>query len=85
MEQRPLITCRQLIDFIAGHVEGELDETARNDFDRHLVRCPSCVAYLRTYSETIRLVRSSATDKPTPDLPEELVEIVLRTTADRDQ
>jgi len=42
--QRPLITCRQLIRFIADYLEGELDEVSRGDFERHLDRCGSCQA-----------------------------------------
>lgn len=74
---RPLITCRELIEFIAGYVDGELDDVSRGDFEKHLARCPSCRAYLETYQTTRHLVQSLATDEPVEDVPEELVQSIL--------
>jgi anti-sigma factor RsiW len=42
-----------LIDFVAG----ELPEEHRALVDRHLHRCPPCLAYLETYQLTIKLTR----------------------------
>ena len=77
MSERPIITCRQLIDFIVDYVEGALDEMERHDFERHLGVCPSCVAYLASYRETMSLTRILATDEPLDDVPEELVVTIL--------
>ena len=56
------ITCRQLIDFIADYLDGELDDASRGDFERHLDRCDSCHAYLDSYRNTMRLTRLIADD-----------------------
>ena len=77
MSERPYITCRQLIDFIADYVDGALDEVSREDFERHLGVCPSCRAYLASYRETMSLTKIAITDEPPEDVPEELVRAIL--------
>jgi anti-sigma factor RsiW len=74
---KPYITCQQLIDFIASYRENELTKDQHAEFERHLAVCPSCVAYLKTYEETVLLAKASA-DQPAPeDIPEPLVRAIL--------
>jgi anti-sigma factor RsiW len=74
---KPYITCQELIDFIASYRDGELTADQRSEFDRHLSVCPSCVAYLRAYEQTILLARTAGED-PVPDsVPESLVRAIL--------
>jgi hypothetical protein len=76
--QRPTITCRQLIAYLADYPVGELDAVARIDFKRHLERCGSCQAYVQMYRETAHLAHSLATDDPVPDdVPEDLMRAIL--------
>lgn len=71
------MTCRQLIDFIGSYRDNELKPDQRVEFERHLLACPSCVAYLETYEKTILLARAAA-DGPVPnDVPESLVQAIL--------
>lgn len=77
MNERPYITCRQLIDYIVDYVDGALGETAQHDFERHLSVCGSCQAYLATYRETMSLTRIVATDDRLEDVPEDLVRAIL--------
>ena len=80
-EERPYITCRELLDFLYLYLENELPEDRRGEFDRHLEVCEACRAYLRQYAETIRLGPSAYADQdaaPAADAPEELVQAVLR-------
>ena len=72
-----MITCRQLIEFIAAYVADELDVMSRSTFEQHLPVCRSCRAYLETYRRTIVLAHSLATDDPAEDVPEELVRTIL--------
>jgi len=76
--QRPLITCRQLIHFIADYLEGELDEVSCGDFERHLERCRSCQAYLDSYRRTLSLTQFFADDPVAEDVPEELIVAILK-------
>lgn len=74
---RPYITCRQLIEFIADYLRGELDAMARGDFERHLEKCSSCQAYLDSYRKTVDIVVAVFDDAPAADVPEELVQAIL--------
>ena len=75
------ITCRQLIDDLLGaYVEGELPPSDRRELERHLAVCPSCVAYLDSYAQTIRLEHAALGDPPSAEpssLPEDLVRRIL--------
>ena len=77
LTSKPYITCRQLIDFIASYRENALTRDQRTEFERHLEVCPSCVAYLKTYEQTVLLAKASA-DEPVPaEIPEPLVKAIL--------
>lgn len=79
MTERPYITCRELIDFIADWREGTLAPTERFEFERHLAVCPSCVAYLDSYETTVRalaLVRERET--PPDEVPPALLEAIRK-------
>ena len=75
-----MITCRELIDFIADYVEGRLEPQQQLDFDRHIARCSSCRAYLASYETTIRLVRASGAEDESllAEAPEELIQAILK-------
>jgi anti-sigma factor RsiW len=77
LNSTPYITCQQLIDFIASYRENALTRAQRTEFERHLEVCPSCVAYLKTYEQTVLLAKASA-DEPAPnEIPEPLVKAIL--------
>jgi len=80
MVERPLLTCRELLDFIAEYLDGELAAEARADFERHLSLCPACVDYLAGYRETIRLGKQACEPEAElpADVPQELVAAILR-------
>ena len=74
-----MITCRELISFLADYLEHELPEEKSADFERHLAVCPSCREYLATYRETIAMAKT-ATASPelrVEDVPEDLVTAIL--------
>lgn len=80
MMHTPLMTCRELADFIMAYLDGELPPGERAAFDRHLSLCPNCVHYLATYKATIQLERQAFEEpKDGRDLrmPEELVKAIL--------
>jgi anti-sigma factor RsiW len=82
-EERPYITCRELIDFLHLYLEDELPEERRGEFDRHLAVCEACRAYIRQYEEAIRLGKAAfapeSAEAPAADAPEELVQAILKT------
>ncbi|HET7437005.1 MAG TPA: zf-HC2 domain-containing protein [Thermoanaerobaculia bacterium] len=76
---RPIITCRELIDFIADYLDRALEPVQQLDFDRHIARCSSCRAYLASYETTIRLAKAANTeDQAIVDAaPDDLIRAIL--------
>jgi anti-sigma factor RsiW len=75
-----MITCRELIDFLDRHIDGDLSPGEKTEFERHLAVCPPCRSYLETYRETIRLGKAayaSPEAAPPDDVPEDLVKAIL--------
>ena len=79
-DDRPYITCRELIDFLHLYLEDELAADRRLEFDRHLGVCPPCRDYIRQYELSIRLAKDAFADPDGPadeDTPEPLIRAVL--------
>jgi anti-sigma factor RsiW len=80
LSERPYITCRELIEFLMDYLDGALSAERRAEVDRHLAVCPSCVEYMRSYQEAVKMGKVSmrADDSAAPgDVPEELLRAVL--------
>ena len=79
------MNCREFTEFLHEYLSGNLPESERAEFDKHLAECPWCVAYLDSYQKTVQLEKaafSTLEDKPPPaDAPEELVQAILRARA----
>jgi anti-sigma factor RsiW len=66
-----------------AYLSGEVSESERSEFEYHLSGCPSCVAYMNTYKQTIELSHLAFADEttreePVPDdVPDELILAVL--------
>jgi anti-sigma factor RsiW len=86
MTKGPIVTCRELADFILDYVDGELDDEVRRRFERHLGLCPNCVRYLDAYKKTIVMGRRAFEevhgdpDRPAAEagVPEDLIDAILR-------
>ena len=76
----PMITCRELDEFLARYVEDALTPEERKAFDRHVAMCRACRDYVASYQRTIELEGAAFAefDGPVPeDVPEELVQGIL--------
>jgi anti-sigma factor RsiW len=62
------ITCEQVTALLIDYVAGDLDPATTLVLERHVQNCPDCVAFLRTYRESIRLTRTLRYE----DIPGEL-------------
>lgn len=74
------VTCEEVITFLLDYLSRELEAEEESSFERHLAICPSCVAYLKTYKQSIHLGRVAMrreTDERPPELPVELVRAIL--------
>jgi anti-sigma factor RsiW len=76
----PRITCRELVEFLDAYFDGELPPQDATDFEQHLSACPPCVAYMKSYRESIALGRRAtceSPDTPVDDVPEDLLRAIL--------
>ena len=71
-------TCKELIEFLDDYVAGELPSDRAAGFKWHLSRCPSCVAYLASYRETIRIAQHAMAIE-IEDVPAGLLTVILAT------
>jgi anti-sigma factor RsiW len=76
------LTCRDVAEFLAAYLDGELGAERRAPFEAHLAECPDCRTYLRQYEATIRLARETCggDDPIAAGIPEELVDAILAAT-----
>ncbi len=81
---RPLLTCREVLDFLAAYLGEELPEAERAEFDRHLRVCRACVDYVEGYRTTVALARGETREEePAEAVPEELVAAILASRRSR--
>ena len=74
------MTCRELSDFIADYLSGELPDDVRAEFERHLQLCRNCRTYLAVYQTTVALGQRAFDDddaRAPLDAPEGLVRAIL--------
>lgn len=74
------LSCRKFVEFLDEYLTNDLPPAQRDTFNEHLAACPSCVVYMKTYQESIRLGRRALreTDEALPrGVPEQLVQGIL--------
>jgi anti-sigma factor RsiW len=79
-------TCQQLIDFLDDYIAGDLPTDRIEGFESHLSRCPSCVAYVASYRETIRIAQHTfrvGINIEIEDIPTDLLTAILATVTTR--
>ncbi|HYS56297.1 MAG TPA: anti-sigma factor [Thermoanaerobaculia bacterium] len=69
------MNCLEVIGFIMEYLDGVLAPRQRSEFEKHLEICDSCVAYLRTYEQTIKMEVATRIEDVT--IPEDLVRAIL--------
>ena len=60
--------CSQVVALLLDYLEGQLPPDTHAELDRHLARCPACVAQVQSYTSTLSLLHSLGEQ----DLPAEL-------------
>jgi anti-sigma factor RsiW len=60
--------CTDLVGLLADFVEHHLPPAIHAELERHLTKCPRCIAQLKTYQSTVSLLHSIREE----DLPPEL-------------
>lgn len=82
MDQRPYITCHELLDFLHLYLAGELPDERVHEFERHLGVCDPCVSYIESYKTATALGKAAwiegGPDEPVGgSVPDELVAAIL--------
>ncbi len=82
-----MITCKDLYEFLAEYLEGNLTEEQTRVADVHLEHCPCCKHYLANYQEAMKLGKSVCSGElaeETPmEVPEGLVKAILSARKNR--
>jgi anti-sigma factor RsiW len=74
------LTCRDVVEFLMDYLDHDLEPAQRDIFEAHLAHCDRCVAYIRSYEQTVRCGRQAfdRLDQPADaQLPAELVDAIL--------
>ena len=75
-----IVTCRELADFVADYLAGELPPAVLATFEHHLDLCTNCRRYLTGYQETVTLGKRAFDDEDAilpSEVPEQLVQAIL--------
>ena len=75
-----MITCREFVEFLADYLDGDLPPASLVEFEFHLIDCPDCVLYLKSYEATVQLGKEAFADLDAPvpvEVPEELIQGIL--------
>ena len=73
------MACRELVDVLDDYLGAELSLDVRSRFETHLVKCRDCLAYLRGYRDTVRLLHETRGDlvaDPPAEVPPELLDAI---------
>jgi anti-sigma factor RsiW len=75
------LVCREFVELLLQYLAGELPPEQVEVVNRHLGECPSCVAYMKTYQQAVKLGREAMkADEPAEapsDLTAHLVQALL--------
>lgn len=71
------MNCRELSNFLADYVAGDLAQPTQIEFEAHLTRCRNCDAFLMQYRSTI-VAGAHAFDRSVLEaLPDDLVAAIM--------
>jgi anti-sigma factor RsiW len=73
-----MISCRELVELLCDYVSDELPPERRDHVDQHLRHCPSCAAYLQSYTSVIQMTRSLPAAPLPPGLVQRLSDALAR-------
>ena len=74
------MNCREFVDFLIDYYDGNLPTEQYAKFQEHMVLCPPCVAYLKSYEQTMKLGKAAfeCLDDQLPlDVPEGIVKAIV--------
>ncbi|MEM7261414.1 MAG: zf-HC2 domain-containing protein [Planctomycetota bacterium] len=73
--------CRDLLEYLADYLDGELPANQLSVMEEHLAKCSPCVEYLESYRSTISMVRGCVPkpieEEACDECPEALIKAIL--------
>jgi anti-sigma factor RsiW len=80
------LTCLEVVALIMDYLDDTLAAAPRVACEAHLAECRDCLAYLRSYRETVAMAKAAgaADDPAAADMPEELVQAILAARRSRE-
>ncbi|MCC7007697.1 MAG: zf-HC2 domain-containing protein [Acidobacteria bacterium] len=79
------MTCREMTEFLADYVAGELPDGQLRTFESHIAACVDCGVFLAQYRTTIRAGIIAFQETNTTPIPEPLVAAILSAIDDEGQ
>jgi anti-sigma factor RsiW len=74
-----MMSCREMVDFLADYLDGNLPADQLETFEKHLNKCEPCEHYLDTYKDCIRIARECMCDQTEcEEPPAELMQAILK-------
>ena len=71
------MTCREMTEFLADYVAGELPDDTLQIFESHIAACGDCHVFLSQYRTTIRAGAIAFETAPVAPMPEPLVNAIV--------
>ena len=68
--------CDECVELLVDYLEGELPPERARALEIHLDLCPSCVAFVNTYRDTVNIARTIQADDIPPELTQRLIDFL---------
>lgn len=76
------IACQQAVEMVTEYLEGALERSDEQRYERHLYSCPHCAEYLAQVKETIRVAGRLTPQDLTPEMRAAFTEVFRRWRAE---
>ena len=67
------LVCRNGVELLMEYLEGELPPDVRASIDEHVAGCEKCIAFVKSYQDTPRVVRDATNITPPAELGDSLM------------
>jgi len=72
------LMCKEVVELVTEYLGHTLEPKGRVRFEKHLLTCPPCTAYLAQMRTTLEIAGELGTAPPTQDVEQELVGMFRR-------
>jgi anti-sigma factor RsiW len=72
------MTCREAVSLVTAYLDGALESSEHDRFERHLDECPHCSEHVKQIEATILVTGQAVPDDLDPLARQELMEVYRR-------